>query len=80
MMSDKNMKAYWRNYIGGQWVDGKKGRRIAVENPERVVLGKDLIDMELGEMPVSIRRKRIGGIRRVWQRLKGKNSALSDEL
>lgn len=55
-------------------------RRIAVENPKRVVLGKALLDMELGEMPVSIRRKRIGGIRRVWQRLKGKNSALSDEL
>jgi aldehyde dehydrogenase (NAD+)/betaine-aldehyde dehydrogenase len=32
-MSDKSIKTYWRNYIGGKWADGKNGRRIVVENP-----------------------------------------------
>ena len=28
-----NIKAYWQNFIGGEWVDGATGERIAVENP-----------------------------------------------
>jgi aldehyde dehydrogenase (NAD+)/betaine-aldehyde dehydrogenase len=31
-MTDK-IKAYWQNFIGGEWVDGATGERIAVENP-----------------------------------------------
>lgn len=27
------MKDYWRNYIGGKWVDGSEGGRIALLNP-----------------------------------------------
>ena len=26
-------KSYWQNFIGGEWVDGATGERIAVENP-----------------------------------------------
>ena len=29
----KEIKPYWQSYIGGQWVDGLNGGRIAVENP-----------------------------------------------
>lgn len=29
----KSIKKYWKNYIGGQWVDGVKGDRIVIENP-----------------------------------------------
>lgn len=36
-------------------------RRIAVENPARVLQGKTLLDMELGEMPKWGRRKGVGG-------------------
>jgi protein-tyrosine phosphatase len=54
-------------------------KRIAVKNPRRVVQGKDLLNMELGEMPRSIRRKRIGKIMRFYQGLKRKNKVLSDE-
>src|SRR5450759_2690373 len=27
------LKTYWQNFIGGEWVDGATGERIAVENP-----------------------------------------------
>jgi aldehyde dehydrogenase (NAD+) len=27
------IKPYWRNYIGGEWVDGGNGERIVVEDP-----------------------------------------------
>lgn len=27
------VRPYWRNFIGGEWVDGADGERIAVENP-----------------------------------------------
>ncbi|WP_119460194.1 aldehyde dehydrogenase family protein [Rhodospirillaceae bacterium SYSU D60014] len=27
------LKAYWRNFVGGKWVDGAQGRRITIENP-----------------------------------------------
>ena len=27
------MKDYWRNYIGGKWVDGSDGGRITLLNP-----------------------------------------------
>ncbi len=27
------IRTYWQNFIGGKWVDGARGRRIAVENP-----------------------------------------------
>lgn len=60
-------------------IGAKNLERIAVENPKRVVQGKDLLlDMEIGEMPRSVRRKRIGEIIRFWQRLKRKNSMMSD--
>ena len=29
----EDIKPYWQSYIGGQWVDGIKGGRIAVDNP-----------------------------------------------
>jgi len=29
----QNLKSYWKNYIGGQWVDGLNNDRITVENP-----------------------------------------------
>jgi aldehyde dehydrogenase (NAD+) len=32
-MSERTLKTYWQNYIGGKWVDGKHGERITVENP-----------------------------------------------
>ena len=38
--------AYWRNYIGGEWVDGAEGRRIAVENP---ATGEQLAEVARGE-------------------------------
>jgi protein-tyrosine phosphatase len=43
-------------------------KRIAVQNPKRVVQGKALLEMELGEMTRSILRRRIGEIMRFWQR------------
>jgi protein-tyrosine phosphatase len=54
-------------------------KRIAVENPKRVVQGVDLLDMGLGEMPKLVRRKRGGDIMQFWQRLKGRNRVLSSE-
>ena len=27
------VRPYWRNFIGGDWVDGASGESIAVENP-----------------------------------------------
>jgi protein-tyrosine phosphatase len=44
-------------------------KRIAVENPKRVVQGKALLDMELGEMPKLVRRKKSGEIMRFWRRM-----------
>ena len=29
----KNIKPYWQNYVGGQWIDGANGAHIVVENP-----------------------------------------------
>ena len=29
----ENIKPYWQNYIGGQWVEGIRGGHISVENP-----------------------------------------------
>ena len=29
----ENIKPYWKNYIGGQWVDGINGGHVSVENP-----------------------------------------------
>jgi protein-tyrosine phosphatase len=49
---------------------GKKNlRRIAIENPNRVVHGKALLEMNLGEMPKLVRSKRIGGRTRFWPKL-----------
>ncbi len=27
------IRPYWKNYIGGKWVDGSKRERLAVTNP-----------------------------------------------
>ncbi|WP_169544808.1 aldehyde dehydrogenase family protein [Sneathiella aquimaris] len=29
----QELKKYWKNYIGGNWVDGVNGDRISIENP-----------------------------------------------
>jgi aldehyde dehydrogenase (NAD+) len=46
-MNDKSIKTYWRNYIGGKWVDGKKGRRITIENP---ATGEPLAEIACAEI------------------------------
>lgn len=38
----------------------KNLRRISIENPDRVVKGKALLEMDLGKMPKLVRRKEIG--------------------
>jgi len=42
----QEIAAYWRNYIGGQWVDGAEGRRISVENP---ATGEQIAEIARGE-------------------------------
>lgn len=27
------LRSYWRQYIGGKWIDGIAGKRISIENP-----------------------------------------------
>ena len=46
-MNDKSIKTYWRNYIGGKWIDGKKGRRITIENP---ATGEPLAEIACAEI------------------------------
>jgi protein-tyrosine phosphatase len=50
-------------------IGGENLKRIAVENPTRVIQGEDLLDMEVGEMTKLVRRKKSGKIMRFWRRM-----------
>lgn len=61
------------------WIGANNLKRIAMENPRRVLQSQALLDMELAKMPGSIDTKKIGRGMRFWQRLKTKNRALNTE-
>lgn len=53
-------------------IGSKNLKRIAVENPKRLIQGKELLDMELAKMPRSYRRNRIKRIMRLYREMKEK--------
>ena len=57
-MNDKSIKTYWRNYIGGKWVDGKKGRRITIENPATGELLAEIACAEIEDVDLAIEAAR----------------------
>lgn len=50
----RQLRSFWRHYIGGRWVDGINGKRIAVENPATGATLAEIARAEAGDVDAAV--------------------------